>query len=1184
MEDSFLTPIKYTKYHNDAMTTIRPSDFGLNELDLHDIDDSLESSMEPQQQQQKQQQHDNEFIHTITSIQSPIVGLAIKRTLKMSAKDLNLINNWKCQGNAGRSHSAPLALLEHDVEENDDYSNEADDDDDEQQFEIESDFDFYNENLIKQITKSQKDRESNIMGMDLIDLTDSVESLDEQTEIRNAKNVVTVIGNAEQNVNIIRADIITNSKLFKQPSKNYEIRYLTKDNLNDYNNSNLIIKSECFEATARKTTASTLTATTVTATTTAATSTSKSILTSIVATPNLLNGTKKMVHGAANDNNNNTNNNNNNSNGNIFVVVPPSITSALISNINSHNRNSNTKTTNSHSNTIVTSSLLPSLKSTVCDDACAHCTITQENFKLYSSIDNDNKVQDIVVSSSENNILINLYREKNNNTIKNNIKNQRNVDALLDNNIGCLDIVYEDTDTNCESFENNQNPFHTQTGHVKQLDTNTTRISSEKNSNQLITPSGHNVEENETENKDIQIVSGKNYTEIITTLNSRIPNSISNKFGSSVGHCDCNKNSNSGKDNNPLDKDKESGNKLDLNLDITLNAHFSVELLNKFDAKLVSECDENSVSGKVNADDHNNNETTASSSCSSSSSGSGKDVENVDKDNCGKVKNKLDEYCATVSDGKQKENPSLSKKDSESSSSCVSASEVDERSDLEFLTRKTSQYLKPPKLILETTPPPHQPNPPVSGITTLSGVLFDKHFLQPSQPQFFPSSIHKTSSEPNLSIEKSFEASNRLKRLEERFKGFAYTKKLLKDSNFNFLNDEHIPLADVLKEGSAQLGKNIDDVNPIPVSSSVTRTRTIATSTTPGDRTTPPSAKSSLKTKEISGINETELSQKVIKPVQTNEQYLKYSVFCDKVNNNLHEHLITPPLSSADSDEICELLSSTTNLSRVEVEVETNFNKIKHKAGEKDVRTFLDETDDEEDNLGIDDEDENDNLKNILSGDVYTNCEFNVRHLNEYAPGFCQVYECYDELEDDNDDNDENEIDNGVIRRDECKLKKLIVPNNHNRIEEDYDANDEYGNDFIVVNEITNDQNANHCNCLIEAVPLYRPNKTKSTSTISEHNLTLAMRETNGTLRGLLKKPNRPPPQRKNRVVFDETRNQFFEADYIILIREDCPYDEEDEEPCTCGEHELVRICCDEGCNCGYTDDGRTPPVSNYNC
>jgi hypothetical protein len=120
--------------------------------------------------------------------------------------------------------------------------------------------------------------------------------------------------------------------------------------------------------------------------------------------------------------------------------------------------------------------------------------------------------------------------------------------------------------------------------------------------------------------------------------------------------------------------------------------------------------------------------------------------------------------------------------------------------------------------------------------------------------------------------------------------------------------------------------------------------------------------------------------------------------------------------------------------------------------------------------------------------------------------------------------------------------------------------------------DIKSDESDFFCDCLVEAVPLYHQASPKN-----------IMRETGaGKLRGLLKQPNRPAPARKNRVVFDETRNEFFEADYIILIREDCPYDEEDEEPCTCGDHELVRICCDEGCNCGYTeaDDGRTPPVS----
>ncbi|XP_046801426.1 uncharacterized protein LOC111688804 isoform X3 [Lucilia cuprina] len=114
-----------------------------------------------------------------------------------------------------------------------------------------------------------------------------------------------------------------------------------------------------------------------------------------------------------------------------------------------------------------------------------------------------------------------------------------------------------------------------------------------------------------------------------------------------------------------------------------------------------------------------------------------------------------------------------------------------------------------------------------------------------------------------------------------------------------------------------------------------------------------------------------------------------------------------------------------------------------------------------------------------------------------------------------------------------------------------------------------------------EAVELHKQKQHQQTTQFK-------MREVNGQLRGLLKKPNRPPPTRKNRVVFDETRNEFFEADYIILIREDCAYDEEDEEPCTCGEHELVRLCCEEGCQCNYstapatTDDNRTPQSPKY--
>lgn len=164
----------------------------------------------------------------------------------------------------------------------------------------------------------------------------------------------------------------------------------------------------------------------------------------------------------------------------------------------------------------------------------------------------------------------------------------------------------------------------------------------------------------------------------------------------------------------------------------------------------------------------------------------------------------------------------------------------------------------------------------------------------------------------------------------------------------------------------------------------------------------------------------------------------------------------------------------------------------------------------------------------------YSKCTFNTRELANYPSSSSLLQECYDELVD-----EELQLD-------------VFSPPELNREQEEY------------------------CDCVLEAYPLNYIEKSGAT-----RNRNTEMRETTGPLRGLLKKPNRLPQERKNRVVFDETRNEFFDADYIILIREDCPYDEEDEEPCTCGEHELVRLCCEEGCQCpGYIEgDGKTPQV-----
>lgn len=77
-------------------------------------------------------------------------------------------------------------------------------------------------------------------------------------------------------------------------------------------------------------------------------------------------------------------------------------------------------------------------------------------------------------------------------------------------------------------------------------------------------------------------------------------------------------------------------------------------------------------------------------------------------------------------------------------------------------------------------------------------------------------------------------------------------------------------------------------------------------------------------------------------------------------------------------------------------------------------------------------------------------------------------------------------------------------------------------------------------------------------------------------LKSLLKRPGKGRDGgKKNRVVFNENRNEFFDADYIILIREECDYDDDDDDVCCCNQHEMVRLtCCEPNCNCNSYNDG----------
>lgn len=407
----------------------------------------------------------------------------------------------------------------------------------------------------------------------------------------------------------------------------------------------------------------------------------------------------------------------------------------------------------------------------------------------------------------------------------------------------------------------------------------------------------------------------------------------------------------------------------------------------------------------------------------------------------------------------------------------------------------------------------------------------------------------------------NFEASNRLRRLENRFKDLAFTKKLLLREDPSVLEkwsenstlhcsvtDEHHSTSDTVRCASSQLL-----IDP-PTSTIISNY----------DHSC---CRSSIKEVEWKlGKNEQQSKYTTHNRRQSNGDGNGIDTFssCDKCGGKIQQQLkayipydnnlegtqqhhqkesfsISPTKGQILSVDESNLKSNLSTCKKdffnenKNDESELNGNVV---GGQIISNTPESTTDSEEiSNLffeqGInksqidDDKSENNvtsatnSLKTILhGGDLHTNCEFDVRHLQEYSTQLGRVFECYDELE--------------------------------------FDSNDD------------DDYSSSSCDCSVE--PIVPAVLSYST-----------MRETIGPLRGLLKNPNRAAPVRKNRVVFDETRNQFFDADYIILIREDCQYDEEDEEPCTCGEHELVRLCCEENCQCtGYSEDNRTPQVREF--
>jgi hypothetical protein len=393
-----------------------------------------------------------------------------------------------------------------------------------------------------------------------------------------------------------------------------------------------------------------------------------------------------------------------------------------------------------------------------------------------------------------------------------------------------------------------------------------------------------------------------------------------------------------------------------------------------------------------------------------------------------------------------------------------------------------------------------------------------------------------------------FEGSQRLKRLEERFKGFSYTKKLLRNSKLFSKSEEILTSCDSNNNHENSLTCRSSPLNFQSRSKSKSENCLQQEDSNNNYRnfnSLQVEQENTKKSLSVDSLGEKfdELNR-IHKKYDSLLEFLKQEKLSEcevETNNNIKNNnsnntdsvkeedksqLIngnTSPESSAESDEICKIFRENCEPKYLATtDVDSNSSFVFYEVDEEEEGQTKNQESIPPDANHSGSEDSaivNDSLYN----DIFTNCEFDVSSFENYVQELKQH--------------------NVVLDPRNC------IHNSEN-------------------NEDNSDESDFFCDCLVEAVPLYHPSLS-------------IMRETTGPLRGLLKKPNRPPPLRKNRVVFDETRNEFFEADYIILIREDCPYDEDEEnEPCTCGDHELVRICCDEGCNCGYVDDGRTPPVS----
>lgn len=95
-----------------------------------------------------------------------------------------------------------------------------------------------------------------------------------------------------------------------------------------------------------------------------------------------------------------------------------------------------------------------------------------------------------------------------------------------------------------------------------------------------------------------------------------------------------------------------------------------------------------------------------------------------------------------------------------------------------------------------------------------------------------------------------------------------------------------------------------------------------------------------------------------------------------------------------------------------------------------------------------------------------------------------------------------------------------------------------------------------------------KQNLSVSTDAAEDGSVVVAEKEVQrpGILKSALKRGSKKYSRKKHRVQFNENLNKFFEADYVILVRDDEYDDDEDLEEVEYGQCECGNQFCYEGC------------------